>query len=213
MSIPGLNVQPHNPAAPSTGGFWGGLKKVFKNSDFQVGALGAASGIATNYASAAQAQKQMDFQKMMSDTAHQRQVKDLMAAGLNPILAAGGKGASSPSGAMAQMKDPTASAASAYMLKQNMYNMRMQAENLDANTALAHTKTNLVATQETSAKAAAKLSQIDVDIMEQPAYKYMRMLHLYGATTESITKQIAELLRLNTQKFPKTKPSLPGGRK
>lgn len=50
---------------------------------------------------AEQAQIDRDWQKMMSDTAHQREVKDLQAAGLNPVLSAGGNGASTPSGAQA----------------------------------------------------------------------------------------------------------------
>lgn len=61
-----------------------------------------------NAANIQQADKQMQFQERMSSTAHLREVKDLEAAGINPILSARLGGASTPSGALAQV-DPVPS--------------------------------------------------------------------------------------------------------
>lgn len=69
------------------------------------GGLGLIGSLISNQSSAAQAEKQMDFQKEMSNTAHQREVDDLKAAGLNPILSALGSGASTPGGAQGTVND------------------------------------------------------------------------------------------------------------
>ena len=78
---------------------------------FSLGAAALAGGAGligtmfSNQAASAQADRNRDFQKNMSDTAHQREVNDLRQAGLNPILSAGGAGAATPAGAMADVKD------------------------------------------------------------------------------------------------------------
>ncbi|WNK14564.1 MAG: DNA pilot protein [Microvirus sp.] len=61
----------------------------------------------TNAMNAAQAQLNRDFTERLSSSAHQREVADLKAAGLNPILSGmGGSGASTPAGSMATMVNP-----------------------------------------------------------------------------------------------------------
>lgn len=67
--------------------------------------LSTLGGYFTNQSQIGLSREQMIFQERMSSTAHQRQVKDLLAAGLNPILSAN-SGASAPSGAMATLQNP-----------------------------------------------------------------------------------------------------------
>lgn len=66
----------------------------------------------SNAFNALEAQKNRDYQERMSNTSYQRAKADMQAAGLNPYLAYGQGGASSPSGSTANAGSASAKTAS-----------------------------------------------------------------------------------------------------
>lgn len=123
--------------------------------DFIGGLLGSNSAKEQNKAAAKMAQNEMDFQERMSSTAHQREVADLKAAGLNPLLSTHG-GASTPGGAMApvvntseplrdSLKGSAQALADVMVKRETVKTMKTQQELNKANARLADTNAEVTA--------------------------------------------------------------------
>lgn len=120
-----------------------------------------------NAASAAEAAKNREWQRAMANSAHSREMDDLRAAGMNPILAAGG-GAPTGSGAQGQVQaarpgddvmNALTSARDFARMKKELSMQDSQQKLMEAQTAQALSQKKLIETNSRTAAANAEQTE------------------------------------------------------
>lgn len=139
---------------------WGAIASV---AGSVVGGLISKSGQdSANESSAKQAELNRQFQERMSNTAYQRGVADMQAAGLNPMLAYSQGGASTPSGAQSTYYNSSAELGRGFQaIPQNAVALA-QVQNVRAQTEKAEAEADLASAQAQESRARAPTYQENI---------------------------------------------------
>lgn len=153
-----------------TGGPWGTIASA---------AMGYLGQKDTNDMNVALSRDQMEFQERMSSTAHQREVADLKAAGLNPMLSAlKGNGASTPTGSLARVENPSAAGISAAVNAASLAKLKAETATAETQADLNQASALKVAADTRTSLATAQQAEFQVrlnDFMERQGNIFLAM--------------------------------------
>jgi hypothetical protein len=141
------------------------------------------------------------FQERMSNTAYQRQVKDLEAAGLNPMLAyIKGGGASTPSGTVMPMQNAVSAGVSSAESAARASKVGAEVENIGTSSLLNRANAWLTQSKSDLNNASAKQANESANFLSTQAKKIaeeIKNIPLEGDRLIAAAKQLTEASKLS----------------
>jgi len=155
-----------------------------------------------NAANKAMAEQQMAFQREMSNTSYQRAVADMMAAGLNPMLAYAQGGASTPTGQSAVMQNALGAGATS---GQQAYQLALNTAMNEADILLKREQAGAAGAQEDLNRANMNLALVEAanKSAQLPGHKQ------FGSQVASIINQNNAIAASNTAQAAQRTAELP----
>ena len=180
---------------PGTASVIGGALGL--GGDIFGGLLGSSAQRASNRTNLRIAQQTRDFQREMSNTAIQRRVRDMRAAGINPILAAG-DGASTPPGAMQPVQPVTGMADAVARAGHSAMAIAKgiaEIKNVQANTRQTETLTNIASPAQEFAKGLKGLGGKTAGYLHSGVQAVEGLIEAAGTAAGAAHNNSAEALR------------------